>query len=247
MIELTLDVEQYDCPFIDTTDDHEVGFRAVNWEYDATAGTLDTRMIADAPDRETLDGGLGRLRDHDRMLDYELVSRRGGIAQIRTTIPTTDAMGAIQSNDGFVAGPFEVDAGSERWQVGFDAEGDANAALSALDRDNEFEVLDRDQLRLDELQGFVGQVGAAMTLVEGCRDLSETERRTLEAAVEGGYFSRPRDADLGTLADEFDVSKPAVSSNLRRGQERVLERVVDALERLDTEGETENGDRTSGD
>jgi len=72
-----------------------------------------------------------------------------------------------------------------------------------------------------------------MTLVDGCRDLSETERETLEAAVDGGYFDRPRSADLGALADEFDVSKPAVSNNLRRGQERVLSRVVDALDDLD--------------
>ena len=72
-----------------------------------------------------------------------------------------------------------------------------------------------------------------MTLVNGCRDLSETERETLEAAVDSGYFDRPRSADLGALADEFDVSKPAVSNTLRRGQERVLSRVVDALDDLD--------------
>ena len=235
MIELTLDMEQYDCPFVDTTDDHELCFRAVNWEYDSTAGTLDMRMVAEAPDRPTLDGGLSTLREHEGLADYELVSRRGGLAQIRTVVPTTAAMGTVQANDGYIAGPFEAEAGSERWQVGFDREGAADAALSELERDNEYEVLERQRLRLDDLQGFVGQVGAAMTLVEGCRDLSETERRTLEAAVEGGYFSRPRDADLGTLAEEFGVSKPAVSSNLRRGQERVLERVVDALESLETE------------
>ena len=83
------------------------------------------------------------------------------------------------------------------------------------------------------MSSYVRTVGAAMTLVDGCRNLSSTERRTLEAAVDGGYFDRPRDADLGALADEFDVSKPAISNTLRRGQERVLSRVVDALDSLD--------------
>lgn len=90
------------------------------------------------------------------------------------------------------------------------------------------------------MDSHVKTVGAAMTLVDGCRDLSETERRTLEAAVDGGYFDRPREADLGALADKFDISKPAVSNNLRRGQERVLSRVVDALDSLDAPDE--NGD-----
>jgi len=35
------------------------------------------------------------------------------------------------------------------------------------------------------------------------------------------------------LAAEFDVSKPAVSKNLRRGERKMVERVVDALSDLD--------------
>ena len=39
--------------------------------------------------------------------------------------------------------------------------------------------------------------------------------------------------NLGDLAEEFDVSKPAVSKNLRRGERQMVERVVDALSDLD--------------
>lgn len=237
MIELTLDVEQYDCPYIAATDDHRVAFSTLNWEFDSTAETLETRMVVDGGDRAVLDGGLRTLREHDGILDYELVAKQCGVARIRSTIPTTNAMGVIRDHDGYITGPFHIESGSERWQVGFDSAGAADGALSALEADNEFTVETREELALAEMQGYVRTVGAAMTLVDGCRDLSATERRTLEAAVNGGYFNRPRDADLGALADEFGVSKPAVSNNLRRGEERVLSRVVDALDALDTPGE----------
>jgi predicted DNA binding protein len=237
MIELTLDMEQYDCPFISTTDDHSVAFSTVNWELDRTTGTLETRMIVDSSDRSTLEGGLFTLRDHDQILEYDLLAKRGGVGQIRTVIPTTHAMSSIQNHGGYITGPFHIESGSERWQIGFDTEASANGALSALDADNEFTVETRDELCLPDMQGYAQTVGAAMTLVEGCRDLSETERQTLEAAVNRGYFERPRDANLASLADEFGVSKAAVSNNLRRGQERVLSRVVDALDSLDEDEE----------
>ena len=233
MIDLTLDVEQYDCPYIATTDDHDVAFSTLNWEFDRTAAKLETRMVVDGGDRATLDSGLTTLREHDQIHEYDLVAKRDGVARIRSTIPTTNAMGVIRDHDGYVTGPFHIESGSERWQVGFDGEGAAEAALSALSVDNEFTVEAREEVGLPEMGGYAQTVGAAMTLVDGCRDLSETERETLEAAVDSGYFDRPRSADLGALADEFDVSKPAVSNTLRRGQERVLSRVVDALDDLD--------------
>jgi predicted DNA binding protein len=57
--------------------------------------------------------------------------------------------------------------------------------------------------------------------------------------VERGYFESPRGTTLGSLADEFDVSKPAASKNLRRGQLKVARGVVDALDHLDESIEPE--------
>lgn len=233
MIELSLDVEQYDCPYIATTDDHEVAFSTLNWEFDRTAGRLETRMVVDGGDRTTLDRGLHTLRDHDEVSEYELVAKQDGVARIRSVIPSTDAMSVIRNHGGYITGPFHIESGSERWQIGFDDNGSAEAALSALEADNEYTIEAREELDVGSMQGYVSSVGAAMTLVDGCRDLSATERRTLEAAVNNGYFNRPRDADLGALANEFGVSKPAVSNNLRRGEERVLSRVVDALDHFE--------------
>lgn len=233
MIDIAIDMEQYDCPFIDTTADHGVAFAAVQWDFDQVRQEFETRLVVEGNDGSELDSGLRALREHDNMNDYSLLTRQGDVAKIRTRIIETDAMRAIRSNDGYITGPFHIEAGSEIWHVGFDRTGQADSALSELDRDNEYEVLERNNSELPDLQDFVQNAGAAMTLIEGCRDLSDVERETLETAVNSGYFETPRDASLGTLADEFGVSKPAVSKNLRRGQQKMIERVVDAIESLE--------------
>jgi predicted DNA binding protein len=235
MIDISMDMEQYDCPFIDTTADHDVAFASVHREFDPSVDRLETRMVVEGADRGALTNGLDALRDHDNMSDYDLVRRHDDVAQIRTVIEETAAMSAIRSHDGYITGPFHIESGSEVWHVGFDRADSADAALSALDSDNEYEVLERHNTALPDIQNIVENAGAAMTLIQGCQDLSETERETLETAASSGYFETPRDATLGTLADEFDVSKPAVSKNLRRGQRKMIERVVDALQDLDEE------------
>ncbi|WP_137283506.1 helix-turn-helix domain-containing protein [Halorussus salinisoli] len=233
MIDITMDVEQYDCPFIDTTDDHEVGFSAIQWDFDRVNDQLETRMMVEGEDRGTLSNGLSALRDHENMRDYDLLTRRDNVAHIRTVIAETDAMATIRDHDGYITGPFYIEGGSEIWHVGFDTIEDEDTTLAELDRDNEYDVLDRNDTELPEMQGFVQNAGAAMTLIEGCRDLSDVERQTLETAVSDGYFENPRGATLGHLADEFDVSKPAVSKNLRRGQQKMIQRVVEALDELE--------------
>jgi len=233
MIDLTLDMEQYDCPFIDTTDEHPVSFSAVHWEFDEATGRLDTRMLVEGDDRSALDRGLASLRNHEGMCECTLLSKQGPIAHVHTTIEETSAMGTIRANDGYITGPFHIEGGSELWHVGFDREPVADETLSSLEGDNDFDVVERERIDLAELTGFVQNVGAAMSLIEGCRSLSTRERETLEAAVVMGYFESPRDATLGTLAEEFDVSKPAVSKTLRRGQRKAMGRVVEALEDLD--------------
>ena len=233
MLDLSLDMRQYDCPFIDTTADHEVAFAATQWNFDRAARQLETRMVVEGDDRWALEDGLTALRDHRNMHDFDLVKKRNGVARIRTTIAETDAMHTIRRNDGYITGPFHIEDGTETWHVGFDTEPVADDTLSELDRENDFKILDRQSADLPEMQDLIHNAGAAMTLINGCRDLSDVERQTLEQAASKGYFQSPRGADLGTLADEFDVSKPAVSKNLRRGQQKLLQRVTEALSDLD--------------
>ena len=220
MIDIALDMEQYDCPFIDTTADHPLAFGAVHWEFDTASRAVESRMVVEAEDPEALDAGLSTFRTHRNTREVSLLRRTGDMAHVRSVVAETDAMGTIRDNGGYITGPFHVEGGSETWHVGFDRGRDADATLSELDRNNEFEVLERSAASLPS-EG-VADAGAAMTLIEGCRDLSDTERETLEEAVSAGYFESPRDATLASLAEEFGVSKPAVSENLRRGERKMI-------------------------
>lgn len=60
-------------------------------------------------------------------------------------------------------------------------------------------------------------------------ELSESERETLCAALEKGYFEVPRETTLNEVANELGRSDVEVSQQLRRGMGIVL-RTTDALD-----------------
>lgn len=232
MLDLTMDMEQFDCPFIDTSADHDVSFSTMHWQLDTAAEQLETRLLVDSPSRAELDDSLLALRAHENMTEYRLFSKEAGTAMIRAVIEQTHAMETIHDHGGYITGPFHIEDGSELWQVGFDDRSVADRALYDLEKGNEFVVEDRSKLELDQLFDLMRNTGAAIEMLEACRNLSTVEEETITTAAEAGYFESPREATLSTLADEFDVSTAAVSKNMRRGEKKLLRSVVSALEEL---------------
>lgn len=55
------------------------------------------------------------------------------------------------------------------------------------------------------------------------RKLTSTQRETLLAAYERGYFDRPRQVTQKELAEEFDVTARAISERLRRATRNLIE------------------------
>ncbi|MFC4544271.1 helix-turn-helix domain-containing protein [Halosolutus amylolyticus] len=233
MIDLDIDMRQYDCPFIDTTDDVDIAFSAVQWQLDTDDEKLETRLIAQADSMGALDDGLRALREHPNMTDCYILSKRDNVAEIGTTIEQTNAMATIQDNGGYITGPFRIENGRERWHVGFDDDQDEDRALAELERHNDYSVEGRDQFGPTTLFDLLENSDSATALLEGCRSLTETERETFEVATARGYYETPRDTTLDDLADHFDVSKTAVSMNLRRGERKILKAALTALDQLD--------------
>ncbi len=232
MIDLDIDMRQYDCPFIDTTDDVDIAFSAVQWQLDTDAEELETRLIARADSRDALESGLRRLRDHRNMNECYVLSKQEAVAQIGTVIEQTNAMETIQRNGGYITGPFHIEGGREHWHVGFDDDGSEAETLSELDRHNEFDVENRDRFGTTELFDLIENSNSALSLLDGCRSLTETERETFEVASRFGYYETPRGATLAELADHFEISKTAVSMTLRRGERKILGAAVTALGEL---------------
>jgi predicted DNA binding protein len=228
-----MEMEQYDCPFIDTTADHDISFSAFQWEFDKSTRELETRMVVETEGGAALDAGLETLREHRNVHDFTLLKRWDDVAHIHTVADETDAMETIRGNDGYIRGPFYVESGTELWHVGFDTQGSADKTLSDLERNNEFVVVSRRNGGLSTVQEVIKNADAAVELIESCHALSDVEGRTLEAAVRRGYFESPRQTTLGELAEDFDISKPALSKNLRRAQQKVLDAFVTAVDDLD--------------
>jgi hypothetical protein len=64
MLDVTMEMEQFDCPFIDTTVDHEVAFSTMHWQLDSAAGKLETRLVVEGADRGARDNGRAARRAH---------------------------------------------------------------------------------------------------------------------------------------------------------------------------------------
>ncbi|MBV0922942.1 helix-turn-helix domain-containing protein [Halomicroarcula limicola] len=52
--------------------------------------------------------------------------------------------------------------------------------------------------------------------------LTDSQREALLVAFDTGYFEEPRDATLGEVAADLDISQPAASGLLRRGIKRLI-------------------------
>lgn len=97
-----------------------------------------------------------------------------------------------------------------------------------------FHLLFGDATSLSEFQRFcVDTAHVALELtqlynpVEGAptveSELTKTQRETLVAAYEAGYFDIPRKVTLVDLADRLDISDQAVSERMRRGEAKLVE------------------------
>lgn len=229
MQSLELDMVQYDCPYIETTRDHDISFIANQWDFNPAEHVLETRLMVQAADSGSLQNGMDALSAHPKMNGYELLNREEETALLRSQIDETNAMRTIRDNKGYITGPFVIRGGSELWHVGFDKGHTAEEALSELDRENDFSVQSREAIDLEDFHDLLQNARALKSLLDGLRDLSTVEQQTLLQAISEGYFMTPRDATLGSLAEDFDVSKNAVSKNLRRSQRKLFEKVSDAI------------------
>lgn len=229
MLAIELEMIQYDCPYVEASAEASVIFFTKQWGFDTADRELESRVLAHGEDAGALERGIEALQAHANTDTLEVLHREEDRALIHSVIGETDAMSAVRANDGYITGPFEVKGGTELWRIGFDSEPLATAALSDLDDHNEYSVRSRESVNLTDYYNVLQHVDKAADVFETFETLTDVEYEVLVTAAERGYFDEPRQADLSDLAEQFDVSKTAVSQNLRRAQRKLLDSVVDAL------------------
>lgn len=113
------------------------------------------------------------------------------------------------------------------------AEADASALEARGNGDWLFRLRFNDHDKLSQFHNYVIDQGIPLhidrtyTLSEatdhGHRfDLTQDQREALLLALHGGYFATPREMTLNDLADELGISRQALSSRIRRANEKVL-------------------------
>ena len=79
-----------------------------------------------------------------------------------------------------------------------------------------------DYARENEVDIELLRVNDYASLDDSDAGLTDSQREALLTAVDSGYFEEPRDATLGEVAAELDISQPAASGLLRRGIKRLV-------------------------
>lgn len=67
-----------------------------------------------------------------------------------------------------------------------------------------------------------GSLSSDVSVQFNLDNLTAKQLETLELALKEGYYKRPRDTDLESLADELEVSKSAVSQRLRSAERNLI-------------------------
>ncbi len=229
MISLTLDLSQGDCPYTTTAGEFDVSLTGLYSDFVETKGKLKTRMLVQGADGHTVQGALDAFESYEGVNLCKLLSKWDDRAVVKNCTDPTAAMEVVREHDGYLTAPFEVQDGRKQWYLGFDTADLADRALADLERLHDVRVESREVVTRDGYVDVVENVGTAKELLDAYRQLTPTERRTLEAAYHEEYYDRPRGITRVDLADAFDISDTAVSNTLRRAH-RKLAAPLDDLE-----------------
>jgi predicted DNA binding protein len=107
--------------------------------------------------------------------------------------------------------------------VVLDMENDGNAWIFTVWMPGRTNLADLwDSARREDIDIELLRVNEYASLGTTDAGLTDSQREALLVAFEAGYFEEPRNATLGEVAAELDISQPAAGGLLRRGIERLI-------------------------
>lgn len=213
-------MKQYDCPFINSSEDLEVSYYMTFWDFQGDK--LINRGYVFATDCDELQNSIDVLTKQPKFLKLDILMRERNTALVRTEIDLTDAMSIIRKNHGYIVGPFFVRKGKELWQVGFDTIQDVRSALSELDKNNEFEIKNQHKITVEDFSKIMNSLPLIIELINTLDELTATEKMVLRAAVQYGLFEDPKKMYIDSLSKCIGLSKGSFSRKLRKVERKIL-------------------------
>lgn len=87
---------------------------------------------------------------------------------------------------------------------------------------------------VERVVGYENSEAVTLDLVDATlKSLSERQKSYLLTALDEGYYDWPRDVSATELAEQHDVSSPTALEHLRKGEARILQRVLEELRARD--------------
>lgn len=230
---VTLDMKQYDCPFINSSDDLEVSYYMTYWDLKDKDECLVNRGYIIARDPNELQNSIGVLRNQPKFLNLEVLTREKNIAFVRTVIEFTDAMRIIRGNQGYIVGPFFVRKGRELWQVGFDTSYDLDNALSELEKRNEFQVREQNKITVEDFSSVMSNLHLIIKFINSLKELTPVDKKILELSIKYGFFEEPKKICIHDISKCLNVSKGYISRKLRKIERKIMGSAYEIISRQD--------------
>ena len=234
-----LEIEQPDCPFVETSADLDVEYHHfcldVNRQRNGK-GTVVKRGYIISKDPDELQNSIETLQSYPNFVDLQIFARSGNIAIEKVVIKFTSAMSSIINNGGYILGPFFTYKGKEFWEVGFDDEESLNQALFDLEKtNNEYKIVNLQGLPSHQ-DIFIAMscINELLELIRATYQLTEKEKQTLITAIRAGYYEEPKRTSIADLAKIFGVSKVGVFKNLKRAQKKIMFPIEKLITKIDS-------------
>lgn len=231
MYVLSIDLEQYDCPFINNSSDFEVFYYMPYWDF-RNDRLLNWGYVFSS-DSEELCNSLSTLPQRKNFLRLELLAKSGKECFIKTEINFTNAMEIIRKYSGCICGPFLIKEGHEIWHVAFEDQEKINSAIKELSKENEIIRIETVELSAVELHRLLKLTPMLNSLITSLENLNIRDKQILKVSIEEGFFDDPKKIKIRELANKIGLSQGVLSRKLREIEKKTFMeicRIIQAME-----------------
>ncbi len=164
------------------------------WKFEATDDGEMSRFLAYFPKLKMVEKAEVLYREKNMAIIHEVSHAAGSVSR------------TIALSECHVVGTMSVGNGMEHWHVIAERAGQIKALLASLEK-------------LGTV--FIERIGKYEPARRRFK-LTEKQMKALSLALSGGYYSWPRKATLGELAQLAGISRRAFQEQLRRGEAKAI-------------------------
>ncbi|MFT4921133.1 MAG: putative DNA binding protein [Haloarculaceae archaeon] len=206
-VKIELEISSDNCPVVATSDEEGATVRSVERARTNGNGQVTEEIIFDeeVPDEEV---PFEQVIGHDQYSVYQFERDRGGCACEQIEAEISRPISDIEVRDGHIVVTFHID--------------DLSQLKSAIETFRET----FGEARVKRIVKPETDL-AEDNVVINRRRLTDRQLEVLEKAREMGYFSHPREANAGDIADELDIAISTFSEHLAAAESKLIDDLVD--------------------